>query len=94
MFNKISNLLFRIPQDKWIHFTVCLIIALVVYGICNICGLGVYGAIPAFVLPMFLGVVKEIADRKSGGEFGHYDLVADFLGTFVAMCIIALMIVA
>ena len=93
MFNKNSNLLFRIPQDKWIHFTVCLIMALFVYAICNICGLGVYGAIPAFVLPMFLGVVKEIVDRKSGGEFDHYDIVADFLGCFVGLVLIAIFLI-
>lgn len=90
MWNKIIAIFASVDKDKILHFTVCLVLALLIYGICHVCGLGYYGAIPAFCIPMLLGVIKEISDKRSGGEVDHYDLVADFFGCFVALVFIAL----
>jgi VanZ family protein len=87
---KIIKLLAAISKDKLLHFTVCLVMALFIYGVCHVCGLGYFGAIPAFCVPMILGIVKEISDKKTGSELDHYDVIADFFGCFVALVFIAL----
>ena len=93
MSNGLSNVLSLIGKDKYIHFTVCLIFTLFVFAVGGMCGLGIYSALPAMVLPVVAGILKECSDKKKGGEFSKADIAADFLGMFVGMVLIALLCV-
>lgn len=92
MCKTILNILFAIGKDKWIHFTACLVLTLVVFILGCACGLKpAIAAVPAFVIPIAAGVCKELVDKKKTGLLDHYDIVADFLGTFLGVVLIALL---
>lgn len=93
MFDKINNILSFIGKDKIVHFTVCLVLTLLLYAIGSACGLGVIAIAPAFFLTMGIGILKEVYDSKHNGKFDHYDIVSDFLGCFLAVVISALLLI-
>lgn len=87
------NILASIGKDKWMHFTACLVLTLVVFILGCACGLKpAIAAAPAIVIPIAAGVCKEFADKKKTGLFDHYDIVADFLGTFLGTVLISCLI--
>lgn len=83
----------RIGKDKWIHFIACYLITQVSFAICHACGLGVIYVAPAFILGFGAGVAKEIYDSKHGGTFDRFDLAADFIGAWLAVIVISLMLI-
>lgn len=93
MFDKLNKFISFIGKDKIVHFTVSLVLVFVIYVVGSLCGLGVAATIPAFFLSMGFGVAKEFYDRKHGGCFDHYDIVSDFIGCFLAIVLISLMLI-
>ena len=87
------NFLFLIGQDKWMHFSLSLVLCLLLYAIASIFGLGAIALIPAFIITMTVGVIKELYDKKHGGVFDHNDIAADFIGCFVAIVIASLLLI-
>ena len=87
----LMNILASIGKDKWIHFTISLLIELFIFAVCRICGFGVWSVIPAFVIALGIGFIKEKIDAKTSG-FNPYDIVADFLGCFLGVILISLMV--
>lgn len=90
---KIIEFLANIGKDKWMHYTVSMLIMLFIYTICSACGLGSWTVAPAFVVSMGIGVIKEKLDAKRGGQFDHNDIAADFFGCFTAIILIALLLI-
>lgn len=93
MFSKLTQFISLIGNDKLLHFTVCLLLTLILYAIGSALGLGVIAIAPAFVITMGAGIGKEIYDSKHGGQFDHYDIVSDFVGCFIAVVISALLLI-
>lgn len=93
MFSKLIQFISLIGNDKLLHFTVCLLLTLILYAVGSALGLGVIAIAPAFVITMGIGIGKEIYDRKHGGCFDHYDIVSDFIGCFLAIVLISLMLI-
>ena len=86
----LMNILASIGKDKWMHFTACLVLTLFVFILGCACGIKpAISAVPAFVIPIAAGVCKELVDKKKTGLLDHYDIVADFLGTFLGIVIIS-----
>lgn len=82
-----------IDKDKLMHFVVCLVLTLVIFIICCACGLSAsIASVPAFFGAIIVGVCKEVYDSKHGGVFDHYDIVADFLGAFLGIILVACII--
>lgn len=90
MFENLKRMISFIGKDKYIHFTICLAITLVIYAIGSI-WLGPVAAAPAFVIAILAGIAKERYDKTHGGFYDQYDIVADFLGCFLGLVIIALL---
>ena len=90
--SNLSNIFASIGKDKWAHFAISLALVLVIYAVCSI-WLGPVAAGIAFVVSMGVGVIKEIADKKGNGAFDPYDIVANFLGCFLGVIIIALLLI-
>lgn len=88
-----TNMWSAIGKDKYVHYTVCLLITLFLYAIGSACGMGSVAIAPAFVIALLVGFLKEKHDSKNGGRFDHYDIVADFLGSFTAVVIAALLLI-
>ena len=84
--------IFAAGKDKWMHFSVCIILTLVVFAICFALGLGKMAIVPAIVVTALVGVGKEIYDKKKTGLFEQGDILADMFGIMIG-CIIALIIV-
>lgn len=87
------KLLNAIGKDKWMHFTLSLILMQLIYAVLSAVGLGAYAIIPALVVTMAVGVIKEFKDKKETGLFDHHDIVADFLGCFIAIVIASLLLI-
>lgn len=92
MLNNPLSILAIIGKDKWMHFTISLLIELFIFAVCKACGLGAWVAAPAFIIAFGAGFIKEKIDARNGGTFDNYDIVADFLGCFVGLVFIALVI--
>lgn len=83
----------RIGKDKWIHFIICCLITQVSFSIFHACGLGAAWVIVAFLLGLGAGVAKEIYDAKHGGTFDRFDLAADFIGAWLGVITLSLMLI-
>lgn len=90
--SNLSNIFASIGKDKWAHFAISLALVLVIYAVGSI-WLGAVAAAPAFVIALAVGIIKEYADKKGNGVFDPYDIVADFLGCFLGVVIIALLLI-
>ena len=66
--------------DKILHFTVCFLIALLLYPVIGWWSIGTAIA---------TGVGKELYDWRDYGNFSWGDILADFLGVIVATILIA-----
>lgn len=93
MSNGFKSFLYSIGTDKYIHFTVCLILSILAFAIGNMFNIGNYAAIPAIVVPLVAGLCKEISDKKRGGTFDNGDIAADFLGMFVGLVLVSLILI-
>ena len=93
MFKNISNLIDSIGKDKWIHYTACLLIALFLFAIGHALRLGNWFAGVAFIVALLAGFLKEKSDQKKTGYFDHLDVVADFLGAFTAIVLMAIILI-
>lgn len=87
---RITEFLAHIGKDKYIHFAVCLVASLVLFLAGRLAGLIIIPPIAAILIPLALGVWKELRDSRSGGVFDRGDIAADFLGVFVGACLMAL----
>ena len=83
----------RIGKDKWIHFILCFLITQVSFAICHACGLGVAWVFPTFLLGLGAGIAKEVYDSKHGGQFDRFDLAADFIGAWLGVIVLSLMLI-
>lgn len=69
----------KIPQDKLLHFSFCLLIAVALWPF-----LGWWGVAAS----VFVGVGKEVYDKLDYGLFSLGDLLADLAGAGIAAGII------
>ena len=90
--SNLSNILASIGKDKYIHFAVCLVLTLVIYAVASI-WMGPAAVALGFVVAILAGIGKEFYDKKKTGLFDPYDIVADFLGAFLGVVIIALLLI-
>lgn len=90
MFKGLKSIFSAIGKDKYIHFLVSLILVQSIYIIGSLCKLGIYSVIPAIVIALAVGILKEKHDSKGSGTFDNYDIVADFLGVFLGVVFISL----
>lgn len=90
--NKLMDFFFHFGVDRYIHFTVSLVLTILIAGTLGIAGVGsiALAIAPAFV--MALGVAKEFYDKKTTGRFDRNDIVSDFLGIFLAVVLMVLVI--
>lgn len=88
----LSNIIASIGKDKYIHFGVCLVLTLVVYAVASV-WMGPAATAVAFAASIIVGICKEFYDKKKTGLFDPYDIVADFLGAFLGIVIIALILI-
>ena len=79
---KIINFIMSIPVDKWVHFALCLVIALVTAVIVKLCG-GDAASVLAFAwgAGFLAGLAKEIYDEIKSKSSDSYDWLADVIGT-------------
>lgn len=70
-----------IPHDKRIHFTVCFVMAVILFPL-----IGWWGA----VFSILAGVAKEMFDYDDYGVFSWWDILADLAGTAAAILIMIL----
>ena len=79
---KIINFIMSIPADKWAHFALCLVIALVTAVIVKVCG-GDAASVLAFAwgAGFLAGLAKEIYDEIKSKSSDSYDWLADVIGT-------------
>ena len=79
---KIINFIMSIPADKWAHFALCLVIALVTAVIVKLCG-GDAASVLAFAwgAGFLAGLAKEIYDEIKSKSSDSYDWLADVIGT-------------
>lgn len=72
-------------EDKLLHACACVLLTIFASSlVCHFGGNtpavgGVIGALTA----LFVGIVKELYDFFTGGEFDRHDLLADFIGCVV-----------
>ena len=89
---RIIDIINHISKDKLLHFTICFIITLVVFAVPYAFGVGAISVVPAFFVGLGIGALKEWYDKKHGGQFNPYDLAADFIGVWLAVAIISLIL--
>lgn len=79
---KIINFIMSIPADKWAHFALSLVIALVTAVIVKVCG-GDAASVLAFAwgAGFLAGFAKEILDEIKSKCSDSYDWLADVIGT-------------
>jgi len=78
----------KIAKDKKLHFTCCMLIALVVTFILGLLSNWYIGAIAGLLTAMGTGVGKEYGDVKSpNNKWDWYDILADLLGTVTGVVI-------
>lgn len=93
MCKNLINFLSSIGKDKYIHYTACLLIALFLFAIGHALRLGNWFAGVAFIVALLAGFLKEKSDQKKTGYFEHNDFVADFLGAFTAIVLMAIILI-
>ena len=90
---KIINFIMSIPVDKWIHFALCLVIALVTAVIVKLCG-GDAASVLAFAwgAGFLAGLAKEIYDEIKSKSSDSYDWLADVIGTTLGTLVAYLLV--
>ena len=90
---KIINFIMSIPADKWAHFALCLVIALVTAVIVKLCG-GDAASVLAFAwgAGFLVGLAKEIYDEIKSKSSDSYDWLADVIGTTLGTLIAYLLV--
>lgn len=93
---KIMEWLTDIGKDKWIHFTVCLIVSLLA-GIVtkslypNLCPAEI--ACVSWVVGYMVGLGKEIYDEIKTKSSGPYDWAADLIGATLGTVVVLLFVI-
>ena len=96
MIDKIFAFFGSIGKDKWIHFTVCLIVSLLA-GIVTkslypqLCAAEI--ACASWVVGYMVGLGKEIYDEIKYKGSEPYDWAADFLGSTSGTVIVLLFVI-
>ena len=90
---KIINFIMSIPADKWAHFALCLVIALVTAVIVKLCG-GDAASVLAFAwgAGFLAGLAKEIYDEIKSKSSDSYDWLADVIGTTLGTLVAYLLV--
>lgn len=84
----------KITKDKKLHFTCCMLIALVVTFILGTMSNWYVGAMAGLLTAMGTGVGKEYGDAKSpNNKWDWYDILADALGALTGVIISVIAIV-
>lgn len=89
---KISNFLFRFGKDRYIHYSLSLVLTQLLTALMFIIGLGGWSIFIGPVLVLCLGFAKEFYDEKNGEGFEPYDVVWDFLGVFTGIVLMILIL--
>ena len=83
----------KIAKDKWLHFGVCTLIALIVgvlIGLINIYA----GALAGLASALSAGIAKEYGDSKAHGNCWSWgDILADVIGAIVGAGIALLLMI-
>ena len=78
----------RIATDKKLHFSCCMLIALVVTLFFSVFSLWYTSAATGLLTAIGTGVGKEYGDSKAvGNKWDWYDILADSLGAIVGSAI-------
>ena len=78
----------RISKDKKLHFTCCMLIALVTTILIGLVSNWYAGSLAGLLTAMGTGVGKEYGDKINPyNKWDWYDILADFLGTIVGILI-------
>jgi VanZ family protein len=90
---KIINFIMSIPADKWAHFALSLVIALVTAVIVKVCG-GDAASVLAFAwgAGFVAGFAKEILDEIKSKSSDSYDWLADVIGTTLGTLVAYLLV--
>lgn len=90
---KIINFIMSIPADKWAHFALSLVIALVTAVIVKLCG-GDTASVLAFAwgAGFVAGFAKEILDEIKSKSSDSYDWLADVIGTTLGTLVAYLLV--
>jgi len=89
---KIIEWLTHWPNDKVLHFTLCLFVALGASVAAKVCGCEKFEVMAAgWFAGFFAGIGKEIYDEAKYGGADESDWAADLLGTTLG-CVIALIL--
>ena len=75
-----------ISKDKWLHFVFSLVGSMMLSALLGFTGLKGLAVVIGCGVVFLAGVCKELWDRKHGGTPEIGDMVADFFGVFVSMC--------
>lgn len=81
-----------IGKDKWMHFVFSLIGTILLSALLGFFKLGAWAIGIGGAIVFLGGVGKEIYDRKHGTPEVN-DIIADFVGVFVGMCLIVFAVV-
>lgn len=82
-YNAIANALLSIGSDKYLHLTVCLIIA---FGLTLAFGCWIYGAIATlFIAICIKEVLIDLIVRQTYVD--EWDILADFLGVAIGVAL-------
>jgi len=76
----------RIDKNNWIHFTCCMLIALVVSIVLGMLSNWYVGALAGLSTAIGTGVGKEFGDMKAT-NWNWYDILSDIVGAFVGAII-------
>lgn len=72
--------------DKILHYSVCLFISVATWAVCFAYGRHGWGLALGVIVPLSVGVAKELFDStQPGNEFSWGDLAADAIGTAVGI---------
>lgn len=78
----------RISKDKKLHFTCCLLIALVTTILIGLLSNWYAGSLAGLLTAMGTGVGKEYGDKINPyNKWDWYDILADLIGTIVGISI-------
>lgn len=83
----------KITKDKYLHFTCCMLIALIVTSILGLMSNWYVGVLAGLSTAIGTGVGKEYGDCKApGNKWDWKDILADFVGAIVGSLIGTLVI--